>query len=403
MRESTIDRDVRRGIRKMHRSVTTKKKGDMFVRCDTGKHGNLHMLTDIAFVRQDAKRDRGPRWRWIVDGFFKCQQSFKGCPFTIQPAFEYADSAFLDDEGYPSVDENGSTLVPVPRDGPLDEAEASSLSAWAQGYGRSGKICEIPSLDGVITNPSQFASKRRCAKRCSQKKTTETRSTPFREKAKEHGTERITGAELRKRTRCHRCQQLGHLARECQNQAPKDNPQAPTKSFSMAGDAIVQLHNLVSYMAFTGVSEPLDESPDGFENEAGWYASNDEPDQRHDTSKPKHHNFVGLNLGPARGLTDSAVQQPVVGTSAAQWWCERLCKRHGLVPVDVTPNNMTATCGGIGSVKGVRVLDFPGGIVGVSGVMRLLVLEEPVSTDGKQQFTPPLTPFTLMRQLGANI
>ena len=44
------------------------------------------------------------------------------------------DPECVDDDGYPLVDENGSTLVLVPRDGPLDEPEASSLSAWAQGY-----------------------------------------------------------------------------------------------------------------------------------------------------------------------------------------------------------------------------------------------------------------------------
>ena len=33
--------------------------------------------------------------------------------------------------------------------------------------------------------------------------------------------------------------------------------------------------------------------------------------------------------------------------------------------------------------------------------MRFLVLEESVSTDGKQEFIPPVTPVTLMRQLGA--
>ena len=33
-----------------------------------------------------------------------------------------------------------------------------------------------------------------------------------------------------------------------------------------------------------GVSEPLDGSPDGFENEAGWVASNDEPEPQDDTS-----------------------------------------------------------------------------------------------------------------------
>ena len=64
---------------------------------------------------------------------------------------------------------------------------------------------------------------------------------------------------------------------------------------------------------------------------------------------------------------------------------------------------MTATCGGIGAAKDVQVLDIPAGIVGVNGVMRFVALEEPVSTDGRQQFIPPLTPVTLMRPLGANI
>ena len=118
---------------------------------------------------------------------------------------------------------------------------------------------------------------------------------------------------------------------------------------------------------------------------------------------PKHPEVIGLILGPARGLTDTGAQQPVVGSSTALRWCDRLLKRHGLVPVDVTPSNMIATCGGIGTAKVVQVLDFLAGIVGVNGVMRFFVLEEPMSTDGRQQFIPPLTPITIMRQLGANI
>ena len=64
---------------------------------------------------------------------------------------------------------------------------------------------------------------------------------------------------------------------------------------------------------------------------------------------------------------------------------------------------MIATSGGIGTAKVVQVLDFLAGIVGANGVMRFLVLEEPMSTDGRQQFIPPVTPITIMRQLGANI
>ena len=50
------------------------------------------------------------------------------------------DPERIDDDGYPYVDENGSTLVPVPREGPLEEDEASSLTAWAQGYREVRKI-----------------------------------------------------------------------------------------------------------------------------------------------------------------------------------------------------------------------------------------------------------------------
>ena len=93
----------------------------------------------------------------------------------------------------------------------------------------------------------------------------------------------------------------------------------------------------------------------------------------------------------------------MIGASAALRWRERLFKLYGLVPVDVTPSNMIATCVGNGTAKVVQVLDFPAGIVGVDGVMRFLVLEEPMSAEGRQQFIPPLTPITIMRQLGANI
>ena len=173
----------------------------------------------------------------------------------------------------------------------------------------------------------------------------------------------------------------GHMARECQNPAPKDIPQSAAKNFFLPGDAVAQLHTLSSYMLYDGASKTV----------VGC------------NSDLEHPEFIGLILGPARGLTDTGAQQPVVGASAALRWCDRLLKRHGLVPVDVTLSNMIATCGGIGTAKVVQVLDFPAEIVGVNGVMRILVLEEPMSADGRQQFIPPLTPITIMRQLGANI
>ena len=79
------------------------------------------------------------------------------------------DPERIDDDVYPLVDENGSTLVPVPREGPLEEDEANSLAAWAQGYREVRKNCVIRSRDVVTRNPSQAVTRKLCAKPCSKR------------------------------------------------------------------------------------------------------------------------------------------------------------------------------------------------------------------------------------------
>ena len=144
------------------------------------------------------------------------------------------DPEKIDDDGYPLVDESRSTLVPIPRKGPLDEDEASSLTAWAQGYREVRK-----NLRDSVTGRGYYKSESSRFKKVVRKTMFEKKPprrdrnvrTPFRDTARDHSTERVTGAELRKRTRCYRCRQLGHMAREFQNPAPKDTPQSSAKSF----------------------------------------------------------------------------------------------------------------------------------------------------------------------------
>ena len=137
----------------------------------------------------------------------------------------------------PLVDENKSTLVPVPREGPLEEDSASSLTAWAQGYREVRK-----NLRDSVTGRGYYKPESRRNKKVVRKTMFEKNPprrdrnirTPFRDKARDHSTGRVTGAELRKHTRCYRWRQLGHMARECQNPAPKDIPQIFSQEFLFA-------------------------------------------------------------------------------------------------------------------------------------------------------------------------
>ena len=78
--------------------------------------------------------------------------------------------------------------------------------------GKFEKTCEIQSQYVVIIIPSQAVSRKSCVRPCSRRNhrdETET-SAHHSETKRDHSTERVTGAELRKRTRCYRCRQLGH-------------------------------------------------------------------------------------------------------------------------------------------------------------------------------------------------
>ena len=94
----------------------------------------------------------------------------------------------------------GPLWYPLPRERPLDEDEASSRTAWAQGY-REVRT----NLRDSVTGRGYYKPKSSRHKKVVRKTMFEKKPprrdlnirTPFRDKARGHSTERVTGSELR--------------------------------------------------------------------------------------------------------------------------------------------------------------------------------------------------------------
>ena len=114
----------------------------------------------------------------------------------------------------------------------------------------------------------------------------------------------------------------------------------------------------------------------------------------------KHPEFIGLILGPARGLTDTGAQQPVVGASAALRSTSQTA-RFGARGRDTVQHDCDLWwnwhgqgCASSGFPCWNRECERSDAIPGARGAH---------VGRWKTRVHPPLTPITIMRQLGANI
>ena len=146
--------------------------------------------------------------------------------------------------------ENGSTVVPVPWDGPLEPGH--KVTARAETFAR---FCRRMRL---VQNPSHRVLARRCVKHCLQRdnnRRDRNVRTPFREKTKEDGTERITGAELWEAVPLLPMSTSRAHGERMSESSIEGSSSSCSKKFFMPGDAVAQLHNLSSHMACPAVSE----------------------------------------------------------------------------------------------------------------------------------------------------
>ena len=167
--------------------------------------------------------------------------------------------------------------------------------------------------------------------------------------------------ELLARTRCFKCQELGHFSRDCPKRN-SDRDGGSTQFFVYQGSSGTT--NTI-YMALE------------------------------DNNKPSISVFAGIRTDPHEAIVDTAAEEAVIGSTALQQLTEVL-KQRGLKPLKVIGVS-GSSCSGIGgSATAAGIWDIPIGIAKTNGLIRVTEL-----ADHEGFETPFLLPVSYQELVGA--
>ncbi|CAE7808261.1 GIP, partial [Symbiodinium sp. CCMP2456] len=178
--------------------------------------------------------------------------------------------------------------------------------------------------------------------------------------------------DLRARTRCFNCQELGHFARDCPLVQNNGKGKGASSSASQKTGKATG-----SFIVCRGV---------GATTATSTFV----------TSRASLQVFAGVSVHSGCALVDTAAEDAVVGTNALEAMRRELL-RHGLQPKMI--EERCTPCAGIGgAAKSVGIIDIPTSVAGVLGLVRFTILE-----DSKDFETPPLLPISYLEAIKAII
>ena len=194
------------------------------------------------------------------------------------------------------------------------------------------------------------------------------------QKGKDKGKRKVHIEQLKLRSRCKRCQQIGHWAREC------TNPPAPTTGEGRA--------------FFVGLA-PESQGSRGerdfwlrqFLQDQKGQSSSSSPDSKADAAYTEHPAFCGITTKPVEGVVDTAAEGGLIGSVPLVALQSELHARG--LQIRWTPKRSQAKgVGGNAQVLGVALI--PIGLGGINGVLETTVIEGDV---------PFLLPIRMLRAL----